>query len=612
MQRKTCMLIIPFILGLLMGFIQYQTVGIDLTMSSPMTATVHGTYSRIGERLYGQALGAVNGLCIQGVNAFPGQKEVTDLLMVGTSGSGSWRGLQGYNASAYPGYYILQSSNDNAVVDMLKFEDSILNKSFVIYGEAGSSTGRLVKQSGTPRSYSSGIDIIPDGYITTDPIIALCTGNFDADADPEVAAIGTTGEVSAMMDLDFPTAGSKFADLEWASSPNRRQIKNPIVAIENLDISGASWQDLIVGHSDIVYAISTNFSTTPIIWSIDIGGLVGSCVVTPDVNEDGYDDVVVAASNGLYLLSGKTGVMLTSRTNIGSYFRDAILFADYSNDTVPEILTGNWQGDVILWDINPDSDHFGEVVLNLTKVGGRITTFLELPDLNADESPEYAVGGGNGFLGVILKNGTWYWKTGVSGSGIWLNPWYIDLYDIALLDDRNGDEWPDLAVTGSYETLDSGAFIYSSQGGFEFQPDLHGFGYVDNTCGTPNHEFSFTLTAYQKNNVTVTAQVEIDGEEYPMEIISSTLNWTKGVKSEYNTTLALGSHEYRFLLTDGIDSIAIPSTDVTTLEVKDVCETCSDCSPSLNISGSVEVIGISAVITVLVLIRGIRKGRRHA
>ncbi len=610
MQRKTCILFISVGICLLLGFSQYQTVGMELSASSSPSTSVQGTDRRVGERLYGQALGEVVGLCIEGVNAIPGQMDVTDLLMVGTTGSGSWRSLQGYNASISTGLPVLQSASVNAVVDMLRFEDTNLNNAFVIYAEGESDAGRLVKQYGTPLTYSTRPTIIQNKYITTDYIIGLCTGNFDEDTYPEVITIEKSGDVSAVMDLNIFTGTSLFVNLGYASEPDRRMLKNPIVAIENLDSVGPTWQDLIIGHYNTIYAVSAKNFTNPIIWNTSISGRIGSCVVTPDLDEDTYQDVVVAATTGLYLLSGKTGAILTSRTNIGSYFRDAILFSDYSGDSVPEILTGNWQGDVILWNINPLSEQFGDVILNLTRVGGRITSFLELPDLNDDGKSEFAVGGGNGFLGVLQPNGTWYWKTGVSGSGLWSNAWWIDIYDIALLDDRNGDGWPDIAVTGGYESQESGAFIYSSQGGLNFQPDLHGFGIVDSICGTPNHIFSFTLTVYQEKNLTVTAQVDIDGVQYLMNAISSILDWTKGVNFEYNTTLPLGSHTYRFLLDDSIDSITIPASSTNTLEVAENCPTCTDCTPSLNIVGSVEVISICALATTIILIRKILKSRK--
>jgi len=595
------MMILGVIVASFGGFVPTQTTSPN-GFGQPSIADVSGSYRRIGYKIYAQNLGQVNGLSIEGINLIDGETNVTDLLMAGTTGTASWRGLQGYENEYSTSLPLLISDNDDSVMDMMRFVDPTDNNTDVIYIERGSENGRFVRQNGVGITYSDGIEANPFKVVNVfgDPLLSMCFGNFDG--GEQFVAISTLGRVVGIT----PTLSGpfNFIDLDLYDTIDTRYIKNRIAAIDDLDGSGA--QDLIIGHGSIVYAIEGGYSTTAI-WNTSVSSSIGSVLPIPDISADGFDDVVVVSRSGIHLLEGKNGTLIWSNTTLGGYFRDVQLFNDINADGFREIITGDSDGNVYIVDVNPDSAEFG-TVLSTTNIGYRyIGAILEIEDLNGNGKNEYAVGG-NGVVGVLLDNGTKYWTGGVSGAGDWLASQTIQVWDITLLDDRNGDGYRDIAVIGGYEGQEGAMFIYSAQGQLTFAPDLSAYSVsIDTNCSTVDHEFTYQISAVQVNNITVEISVFIDGVEHEMVPQAEPI-WDEGVVFQYSSTLTEGTHEYYFIVTDtGGNELRTPLTGVYNgPTVGDDCDTTEPTTGLLDgISAlpaaqlSVAFISISIIVMVI-------------
>ena len=387
-------------------------------------------------------------------------------------------------------------------------------------------------------------------------------------------------------------------------------VKNTIEAIDDLDGFGPGTQDLITGHGNYVYAISTNGSGSPQIWNSSLGSRIGSVLPIPDISVDGFDDVVAVTANGIYLLEGKNGTVIWNSTAAGTYLRDVQLFNDVNDDGVREIITGNSDGEVFVVDVNPLSVDFG-ILVNTAQVGYRyIGSILEIEDLTGNGKNEYAVGG-DGVVSVLFDNGTKYWSGSAIGAGYWLAPAYNQIWDIALLDDQDGDNYKDIAVVGGYQAQEGAIFIFSAKGQLEFVPDLTApYLGIDINCSDADHEFIYQATAKQVNNLTISAFVTVDGTEYPMIPNASDTNWDIGVKFTYTTRLVEGNHTYGFRFTDtsGNELIKTPFNGPT---VGDDCDTPGD-DGGLNISSLPGLqFGISLIVIGMISIKLTNKFKKN-
>ncbi|MCF2140107.1 MAG: hypothetical protein K9W44_08645 [Candidatus Lokiarchaeota archaeon] len=424
-------------------------------------------YKRIGQILFAQSLGDVTGLSVAGINTREGDTNTTDMIIVGTTGMASWRGLQGYYTNESTSLNKLQNDNDDAVTGIITYVDPQDQNTKIIYSTQGTDTGTLVRQEAANPIYSTAPTVEDNGKSTfvDTPLISLCKGNFDDDDELEVAALGTNGKIVGLMNLQTPNQGSTFFQFsDGAADLDYRKFHTCIIPISNIDNHGTEHDDIIAGYDNFIAAISTNFSANALIWQTDIKSDVGGITVISDMTNDGIPEVLATSRAGIYLLNGSNGVLIWNATNIGSTFRDLVVFNDITGDGFPEVITGNWEGDILFFDVCLNSTTFGMLVANTTLPGGQITRFLQLDDITGDGIPDYAVGG-TGMTGVLYGNNfTWYWKNSVSGSGYWLNPFAIKIYDMTLMADQNGDGIRDFAVVGGYETLDSGAFIFNCKG----------------------------------------------------------------------------------------------------------------------------------------------------
>ncbi|MHA1339500.1 MAG: hypothetical protein ACTSRZ_17015 [Promethearchaeota archaeon] len=527
------------------------------------SSSLAGTWAWGPKMIYAQHLGEGSGICVLGVSSLEGQPNRTDVVLAGCKGWGSYRSLVGYHSNTSTGYPCMRSQNSDIVSDTVKFVDGSNNvvvmyaEQELIYGE-----NRIVRQRCVNPPLNGDKELIPDWFLTTTAgVESIVLGNLDGDSSPEVAALCKDGKVYGINNLGI--AAAWIVDLNYNYDSYYKQVKNTINVIDNLDQDGLTWQDVIVGHHHNVTAISTN-NSHDIIWNTDVGSIVASVTAVPDQNGDGKQEVVASAFSGLFLLNGADGTILTQLTNVGTYFREVLPF----NDTA--VISGNHEGYIYIWDINPFSPTFGTILHNITLNGDRILSLLNIGDLDEDGIDEFAVGG-YGCVGVLYGNNiTWRWRANADGASYWHPADSIYVYDICLMEDLDGDGANDIAVTGNYDEQTGAIFMYSSKGAYNFIPDLSGTGSVDSLCNIVSHNFVFTATAYQAKGLPVAVKVIIDDNEYDMQQEAGTPNWQAGVSFTYQTTLTEGKHTFKFNFTDTNNDSIIYDPDKT-ITVGDQC-----------------------------------------
>jgi hypothetical protein len=279
----------------------------------------------------------------------------------------------------------------------------------------------------------------------------------------------------------------------WDNSPK---------AIEYIqDISGDGIEDVIVcSEDDYIRAFNGNASgTSQVLWEREIySGSVyqqNALSITGDINEDGYDDIIVGTAWGdrsIVALSGKTGEQLwkhqTNNYGGGGWVYQTDTRFDYNNDGFPDVLaaTGN------------DGDNTGprRVYCLDGKTGTPIwESFINsaafavmgMPDINGDDIPDAVAGATSPgdtpgrVIAINGANGQPIWSYNTSGTAV---------FALEMLDDINEDGIPDIiagSFNGNYYLLDAANGQPINQGylgnnlilQFFRLDDINGDGYVD-------------------------------------------------------------------------------------------------------------------------------------
>ncbi|MHA1714934.1 MAG: FG-GAP repeat domain-containing protein [Promethearchaeota archaeon] len=504
--------------------------------------------------LFWQSLGETEGYCVAGINSRDGQSNTTDIIVAGTSGYGSLRGVQGYNASVYPGGYYFMSDNDYAVIDMVKYLGSDGNYDVICAARNGflGTIGVIQRYHvvGTTEVYISPRNEwnFTSGLYAGAPE-SLCLGEFDGDPQLEVVSIASNGIVYYIGNPDFSGYGV-IHNFELNSYYSFKTKNNGVLAIDDLDDSGPGANDLIVAHEENVTAFNMN-SSHNILWERPLSHFINTLSIYPDIDGNGKAEVLVGAAGGIILLNGTSGEVIANISSIGNTFRSVEAFNDFNGDGVAEVIAGNSEGVIMLIDVNSTSPTFQQVIREVTfRDNQQIWSITNIGDLDSDGNDEFAIG--SRFVGVLRgNNATWLWTHHVNG-GYW-NSQFSNFYatDICVLDDRDGDGINDIGVSATAEGNNGGGlFIYSGWGrGSYLENDLYGYATISTNCTSdPNTIINYTLYAYQEENLTCTAKVIIDGVEHDM--VPDGTTWSRGVKFLYSTTLPAGVHEYSFILSD--------------------------------------------------------------
>jgi hypothetical protein len=599
-KRIAVFALITFSLGLASFF--------SIASAKESSQMVEGHYERISKLMFENHLMVDSaGLCVLGTHTY-GAPTLTDLLVVGTDRNAGMYAIQGYwpnMTNHLPVDYHSDNSGTYApdiVRDMVKFLNPNNGNMEIIYAEGDwlDDDGSIVKQDFVNPTKSDGA-LVPEWVVpTSEQCIALALGNFDSNvADLEVAGLCLDGDVYVVTNIETGGSPSYWKhDIDGWTWTNffSSQVKTPIDAIDDLDGNNPTQQDIVYGWYTNVTAISTNSSNREI-WTVDIGYFLTDVVAVADQNSDGLQEVVATTKDGVFLLNGADGSTLNSISETGAYFRDV----DVYNSTA--IITGNKDGDLFVWDINTASPTFGDIILTRNWYGRNIYDILDVGDLDSDGVDEFAVGGYT-LAGVAYGNNlSSIWARSPYGSS-W-NGQPINVYDMALLDDLDGDGHGDLAVTGYATNIaDNAVFVFGTYGQLHFVPDLVGGGYIDSSCEGADHTFVFTATASQAKNLAITAEIIIDGTHILLDPDSN--DWDGGVSYSYSSSYNDGDHTYQFVFTDGIDT-------VTTIEQTfQVGGDCGGGNGGLDIPGArIWMILPSMIIGVVIAILFAKKQLKH-
>ncbi len=215
-----------------------------------------------------------------------------------------------------------------------------------------------------------------------------------------------------------------------------------------LDISGDGVQDVIVcSEDDFIRCFNGNASgTTDVLWENEIGSVYNQndlCTIE-DINNDGYEDIVVGLVGGVRavkVFSGYTGELIwiydTHTYGGGGWVYQVWAGFDYNSDGINDVLaaTGNdgnntgpkrvfclnGQTGNVLWEVYTDGPKFSVIGVDDYTGDGIPDVITGASNLNETQGKVYGI---NGLTGLIIFEYT------TSGSSVWA---------LEQLDDINGD-----------------------------------------------------------------------------------------------------------------------------------------------------------------------------
>jgi hypothetical protein len=165
-------------------------------------------------------------------------------------------------------------------------------------------------------------------------------GDVDGDGQPEIvvgagdfyANNGGSTDSNKVFVLD------RFGQLKWSRDLGARTLAAPALADFNgdgvLDIGIGTWTGAQAGK---IYAIDGGGNNLPNYPRASGGNLVIGQLSTADFDNDGGQDILTATGGGVYCYSGKTGALLFTVKNFGS-FQDAPLIEDLDSNGLLDIV----------------------------------------------------------------------------------------------------------------------------------------------------------------------------------------------------------------------------------------------------------------------------------
>jgi len=163
-------------------------------------------------------------------------------------------------------------------------------------------------------------------------------GKFLSSSDP-VGIVFGTGATFHQSDTNRLIAVDSHCNLEWSSVLSGSTKSSPALA----DVLGNGQLQVVEGVDNgitgSVYAINGANGAT--IWQAPTPRVIGS-VVTADIGS-GYQDVLAPTINGVYILDGKTGVVLAI-LQPGTGFQNSPLITNDPNGTIGITLAGYQAG----------------------------------------------------------------------------------------------------------------------------------------------------------------------------------------------------------------------------------------------------------------------------
>ncbi|HVX22276.1 MAG TPA: PQQ-binding-like beta-propeller repeat protein [Acidimicrobiales bacterium] len=154
----------------------------------------------------------------------------------------------------------------------------------------------------------------------------------------QVGIVVGTGTTFKQSNTDQLLAVNANCQLQWAATLNGNTKSSPALA----DVLGNGQLQVVEGTDNgttgSVYALNGNNGST--IWATQVGRVIGS-VVTANLG-GGYQDVLAPTVNGVAVLDGKTGAVVTT-LQVNTGFQNAPLVTKDPNGTIGITLAG-YQG----------------------------------------------------------------------------------------------------------------------------------------------------------------------------------------------------------------------------------------------------------------------------
>lgn len=225
------------------------------------------------------------------------------------------------------------------------------------------------------------------------------------------------------------------------------------------DITGDGVDDVLIGsEDDYIRCFNGNASVTgDVLWATHIyAGYTyrQTCMTTiPDINDDGYQDVIVGTAGGdrsIIAFSGKTGAQLwkhdTHEYGDGGWVYQVDASYDYNNDSKPDVLAatgddGNSTGPRRVYCLNGLNGN--PIWERPSPASGTLFSVIGVEDFTGDGKPDVVTGGTDQsqtegrIFGINGASSLVEWTRTPPGSSVW---------GLMQLDDINGDGKKDVAA----------------------------------------------------------------------------------------------------------------------------------------------------------------------
>ncbi len=223
------------------------------------------------------------------------------------------------------------------------------------------------------------------------------------------------------------------------------------------DVNGDGFDDAVfstIDYGEHVYCVSgASEDTGDLIWSHNIGNNAYSLSIIADINNDGFQDIIVGTwGSGLVALSGysddEEGALIWQYP-MNSYIMRVVSCPDLDDDGYEDILVASWSNYTLAI-----SGADGSEIWRYD-CGDEVWTIDFTEDITGDSIIEVVAGS---------LNSNVYMIDGAAGSQIWQCNVSCEPFSIRGIGDVNGDGYADV-IAGTRMVDDTGGEVFLISGG---------------------------------------------------------------------------------------------------------------------------------------------------